>query len=476
MELFVRDLVGVTGGRRVHGPDRPITAVSIDTRTLPQGAAFFCLRGPRFDGHDFAEAAVGQGAQVLVCDENGLTRIPRAVRQGTATVVCVPETEQALVALAAEVRRRFNGTVIGVTGSAGKTTTKEMLGAVLSTLGPTLKTQGNLNNQLGVPLTLMRLEDTTRFAVIEMGTNAPGEIEFLAGLARPHHGIVTSVGAAHLEGLGGVLGVAWEKGALLRVLPREGLAFVPTDIACPWVLTRNVRARLETVGHGPGEGVRRLSYRETARGVVGRLSIDGISHRLALRMPGAHNLDNAMLAIACGRSLGVSPEIAIQALETLAPANMRGEIRRLPHGVRALVDCYNANPASMQAAVRAFHRIAPRGLMVLGDMLELGVESAAAHRDMGRFVASLPGARLLGVGPRAAAMVDAARSAGLSEEQATHASDAVEAGTLMRALLAAGDWVLLKASRGIGLERALTALTGEASLGHGLSTLGKGEG
>lgn len=468
MNLGTRDLVRVAGGRRVHGVDRPLGPVSIDSRTLPPLATFFCLRGPRFDGHEFAETAAAGGALVLVCDEIGLARLPRAVRTGGATVVCVPDTEQALVALAAEARARFRGVVVGVTGSSGKTTTKELLAAVLGTRGQTLRTAGNQNNQLGVPLTLLRLTPEDRYAVVEMGTSAPGEIAALAALARPDHGVLTSIGAAHLEGLGGIAGVAVEKGALLRALPPEGVAVMPADVPYPWLATRNVRARLVTVGHGPGCGLRRLGVVETAAGVRGRFQgPDGRIETLQLRMPGVHALDDALLALACGLELGVSLEAGLTALSQVAPASMRGEVRPLGRGRAVVLDCYNANPASMEASIRAFVRVSPRGLLVLGDMLELGAESVEAHRAIGRLVGGLPGVRLVAVGPRALALYDAALEAGLSTERAAHAADAADAiEPVLAALKAMGRGrMLLKGSRGVGLERVYRHLA--ADIGSG---------
>lgn len=465
MNLGTRDLVRVTGGRRAHGIDRPLGPVSIDTRTLPPLATFFCLRGPRFDGHEFAEAAVAGGALVVVCDDTGLARLPRTVRTGGATVICVPDTEQALVALAAEARSRFRGVVVGITGSSGKTTTKELLAAVLGTLGQTLKTAGNQNNQLGVPLTLLRLTPDDRFAVIEMGTNAPGEIAALAALARPDYGLLTSIGAAHLEGLGGISGVATEKGALLRALPAEGLAVMPADVPFPWLVTRNVRARLVTLGKGPGPGPRRLSAVETSTGVRGRFQLaDGRMGHMQLRMPGTHAFDDALLALVCGLELGASLEQATAALATVAPASMRGEVRRLPGGRAVVLDCYNANPTSMEASIRAFVGVSPRGLLVLGDMLELGAESQEAHRTIGRLVAAFPGVRLVAVGPRALALYEAALEAGLAPARAAHAADASDALEPVQAALAAmgRGRMLLKGSRGVGLERVYRHLAGDA--------------
>ena len=310
-------MMGLTAGAlaqvaqgRVVGPDRALGAAVIDSREVRSGSTFFCLRGPRFDAHDFARAAIDAGASTLVVREASLAQLSPDVRDGAATLVVVDDPEKALVAAACEARRRFEGTVIGVTGSCGKTTTKDQLAAVLSTLGPTVATRGNQNNQLGVPLTLLRLEPATRFAVVEMGMNTPGEIALLARWARPSLGIVTTVGAAHLEGVGSLEEIAREKGSLLAALPSDGVGFMPEAIALPWIVTRGMVARLETVGRGVGRGLRLFEARETETGCAGRVERGGARFDLTLGLPGTHNLDNALLALAVGDVLGVDMGVA----------------------------------------------------------------------------------------------------------------------------------------------------------------------
>jgi UDP-N-acetylmuramoyl-tripeptide--D-alanyl-D-alanine ligase len=445
---------------RVVGADRALGAAVIDSREVWSGSTFFCLRGPRFDAHDFARAAIDAGASTLVVREASLAQLSPDVRDGAATLVVVDDPEKALVAAACEARRRFQGTVIGVTGSCGKTTTKDQLAAVLSTLGPTIATRGNQNNQLGVPLTLLRLEPATRFAVVEMGMNTPGEIALLARWARPSLGVVTTVGAAHLEGVGSLEEIAREKGSLLAALPADGVGFMPEAIALPWIVTRGMVARLETIGRGVGRGLRLFEARETETGCAGRVELGGARFDVTLRTPGTHNLDNALLALAVGDALGVDMGVAVNALGAMPAATLRGEVRTLASGHRVLLDCYNANPQSMRAAIESFKARAPHGLMVLGDMLELGPGALEEHAAIGRALGDFGGV-VVGVGPLSKALVDAARAAGFSGERARWAPDADAAQPVVEALVAEHPWTLLKASRGMGLERVWAGLSGE---------------
>ncbi|MFZ4736383.1 MAG: UDP-N-acetylmuramoyl-tripeptide--D-alanyl-D-alanine ligase [Bradymonadia bacterium] len=465
MGLTASVLAQLVGGRIAAGHDCALGPASIDSRSVEPAGTFFCIRGPRFDGQDFARVAHEKGASTLVVRESGLPHLPAELRDGRCTVVAVGEPERALVEGAREARRRFRGEVIGVTGSSGKTTTKDQLAAVLGTRGTTLATRGNQNNQLGLPLTLLRLTEDTRFAVIEMGMNSPGEIALLAAWAQPRIGVITSVGAAHLEGVGSLSNVAREKGALFQALPLDGLAFMPEHIEFPWIVTRGLHAALETVGRGPGRGVRLLTAREDTHGAVGRVRLGARTWTLSLQTPGAHTLENALLALAVGRALGVDIAPALAALAAMPPSAMRGEIRTLADGRRVLLDCYNANPQSMRAALRSFRQRAPHGLLVLGDMLELGPASVQAHAEIGHTLGDFGGA-LLGVGPLSRALVDAARASGLDAGRARWVADAAAALDEVRALAAPGGWTLLKGSRGMGLERIWTGLSGETRGEH----------
>ncbi len=462
MMLDTRLLCRAAGGRLINGEHQDLGPISIDSRTCPPGATFFCIRGPRFDGHRFADKAVAAGAKVIVADRRGVSALPGGLLDGDLAIIVVPQTVRALGRLAAAARVQFHGTVVGLTGSSGKTTTKEFIAAVLARSGETLATAGNLNNELGVPLTLLRLRQNHRFAVVEMGMNARGEISYLASLAMPHIGVITTVGAAHLQGLGSVQAVARAKGELLTALAPDGLAIIPSHVRYPWLLTAGLRAPLMTVGERKVDEIRLLRVRSTLTGTRATIEVDGERHPLRLRLAGRHNLHNALLALAVGRELGVAIPDALDALAAVDPPAMRGEIRQLDDGTPLVLDCYNANPQSMRVSVDTFVEGAPGGLLVLGDMLELGPAGPAAHREIGAHLAELPGAiadlTVIGVGPLSEQLVAAARAAGLPADRAHHASDADAAVDLVRAHRRPGQPILLKGSRGIRLERVYTEL------------------
>ena len=466
MMLDTRILCRAAGGRLLSGDHRPLGEISIDSRTTPPDSTFFCLRGPRFDGHRFADRAAAAGARVVVADRRGVTALPPGLLDLGVAVIVVADTARALGRLAAAARVQYRGTLIALTGSSGKTTTKDFIAAVLRKAGPVLATQGNLNNELGVPLTLLRLRDDHRFAVIEMGMSARGEISYLASIAMPRIGVITTVGAAHLAGLGTVRAVARAKGELLAALPEDGLAIIPSHISYPWLLTGGLRAPLMTVGEREVDEIRLTETRATPDGMHGLIEADGHRHALTLRLSGRHNLHNALLAIAVGRELGVPVADAIAAHAEVDPPPLRGELRVLADGTRVVLDCYNANPQSMRVSVTTFVENAPDGLLILGDMLELGPVAPAAHREIGTLIGALPGARmggltLIGTGPLADQLVTAARVAGLPESRALHVDDAAAAAREAIRLRRPGQPILLKASRGIHLEQVYTALAAQ---------------
>ncbi len=466
MQLRTDYLCDATGGRLLSGRHASAEGVSIDSRTTRPGDIFFAIRGDRFDGHKFAPAAIEKGAVAAVLDARGAAGLPTWVLESDVPLVLVPDTVVALGRYAAWQRARFQGPMVAITGSSGKTTTKEMTACVLSLAGSTLATQGNLNNHLGLPLTLLRLREEHALAVVEVGMNAPGELSYLAAIAGPSLAVVTSVGEAHVAGLGSVQGVARAKGELLESLRPDGLAVMPSDVHLPWALTWGLRAPLLLVGERSVDEVRLTGARETATGAVGTVHAHGERARLKLQMSGRYNLRNALLAIAVGLEHGVRLKEAARALSRLPALPMRGEVREGPNGTRWVLDAYNANAQSMEASLRTFLGRAPRGVLVLGDMLELGDTSLYVHRRIGRRVAELgPDALLIGVGAHAFYLVEAARAAGMPAARALHADDAEDAVSIVREHLFEGADVLLKGSRGVALERVFAALADDGEVG-----------
>ena len=448
----VEDVVRGSQGALVGGDlGVPVSGVSIDTRTLGVGAAFFAIHGEN-DGHRYLRDAVARGAACLVVDQ-----LPDDVPT-TLPVVLVDETTRALGRFAAYHRARFTLPVAAVTGSNGKTTTKELMAGVLSALGPVLKPAGSFNNQWGLPLTLLQLEPAHRAVTIEIGSNHPGEIAALSALARPTVAAVTVVAAAHTEFFGSLDAVATEKGALVAAVPPEGAVVLNADDPRVAGMASRSRARVLTVSaRGPAD-VRAV---DAAEGSDGRLSVTlearGRRQVARLAFAGRHNVVNALCAAGVGLALGLALTDIAAGLETARPVKGR-VVWRDAGGVRILDDTYNANPASVLAALETLRgaRNARRLVVVLGDMLELGDIAEAAHRDVGAAIAAAGVAELVGVGRHAGLAVEAARAAGLTETHQTSTFEDTVALLLKR--LAPGDAVLVKGSRGMRMERVVDAL------------------
>jgi len=458
--MDVRTIAAITGGQILHnGADLVVKGYSTDSRTLQPGELFIPLRGERYDGHDYLAQAVRNGAAACLSEE--------VVAGLTIPVVQVRDTLKALGDLAAAVRQRFAGPVIGVTGTSGKTTTKEMLAAILARTGPGLKSAGNFNNLIGVPLTLFGLLPEHRWAVIEMGMSARGEIARLAQIAAPQLGVITNVGAGHLESLGGISGVARAKGELFIALPPGGTALVNADDA--------------EIGRLPlANGVRRVLFGISPEAQVrasGITAVEGAVHftmhlpegemPVKLPVPGRHNVQNALAAAAAAWSLEVSPADIAAGLASFRPCPGRMELIELPDDILILEDSYNANPLSMRAALDALYDLGRPGrrLAILGDMLELGPATGALHHEVGTLVAERAD-WLLTLGEQAREMAVGAIANGMPRER-TFCADTVEAliGRL-RELLKPGDRLLVKGSRGMRMERITAQLCGTAQAGN----------
>jgi UDP-N-acetylmuramoyl-tripeptide--D-alanyl-D-alanine ligase len=449
----VQEIVRATQGALVVGDlGVPVTGVSIDSRTLGVGEAFFAIVGHRLDGHQFIADAASRGAACVVAQT-----VPDHIPSGVPFVL-VEDTTRALGRLAALHRAKFSLPLVAVTGSNGKTTTKEMTAAVLAARGKVLKPEGSFNNQWGVPLTLLRLTAEHQALVVEIGCNQGGEIAYLAGLAAPTVGVVTTVAEAHLELLGSLEGVREEKAALVRAIGEAGAVALNADDPRVAGMAADTRARVITYGHSATAEVRAVGeVREDARGLAFTLETAGRRERVCLAFAGRHNVTNALAAAAAGFALGLSPADVVTGLEHARPAKGRCVWREIA-GVRILDDSYNANPHAMRAALdtAAVHQRSSRLVVVFGDMLELGALAEPAHLELGREVAARGAAEFVGFGPHMKLAVEAAREAGLAEAQHTATFEDTVAHALKR--VARGDVVLIKGSRGMRMERVVDAL------------------
>ena len=463
----LEEVLAATGGELVRLGDRAAFAgVTTDSRRLARGELFVAIRGEAHDGHDFVGDAAERGAGAVVVERG---HVERPLDCG---VIVVRDTLTALGDLAAFHRRRYRPRIVAITGSNGKTTTKEMLAAILArALGPgrVLRTTGTQNNLVGLPLTLLRMAGTEEAAILELGMNGPGEIWRLAQIAEPDVGVITCVAPAHLEGLGSIHGVAEAKAELYRRLRPSATAVVNADDPLVSASARAFPGRKVPFGtDGDGLAV-------GARGIVDR-GLEGIEFRLAverrevpvrLAVPGRHNVTNALAAAAAGHALGVRLEALQAGLEAFQPPGMRMEVTHLPTGVTVLNDAYNANPASMAAALRTL--AASRGrrrAAVLGEMRELGAETLVAHRALGAAAAAARLDALFLLGAHADAVREGAEAAGFPADRITIATTHDDLGGRLATWCRAGDLVLLKGSRGAAMEEVLRHLQCQAGGEH----------
>ena len=433
------DLVGILG------PDIAPQAVVTDSRSVAEGDLFIALRGERFDGHDFVEAAFERGASAALVERSW----DGAGRSLSGPLLAVDSTLLALGAMAHAYRRRYDLPVVAVVGSVGKTTTKELIAAVLGQRYQVLKTVGSENNEIGVPRTLLQLSPNHEAVVLELAARRVGDIEYLCSIAEPTVGVLLNIGTAHLEYFESVEGVAKAKGELLDYLGESLTALVNADDRVVVQEVQRTKGRLLTFGF-----VRESGFR--GEGLV--LDPEGCGHFLLhnnpieLKIPGRHNAYNGLAAASIGRILDVDWEDIQHALAQFEPVSMRAEIVR-KDGLVVINDCYNANPDSMLAALELLGDVpGARKIAFLGDMLELGPQSGDLHAAVGAEVATKADI-LLATGKQSKELVAAARSAGMDETQARHFDNLDLAGEFIAANLCRGDVVLVKASRAMAFDR-----------------------
>ncbi len=421
-------------------PPIAVSGWSVDTRTQNVGDLFFALRGPNHDGHDHVPVAVRKGSAVVVARPTGA---PLELR--------VPDTLAALQTLAAWARRQWGGTVVAVTGSAGKTTTKDAIAHLLAARIPTGKTVGNFNNHVGVPLSILRLPEDCRAAVIEMGMNHAGEIRALAAIARPDIGVVTNVGYAHVECFGSIGGVALAKRELIEGLHAGGTAVLNADDPRVAAFRGAHSGPVVTYGFSEGADVRAEDAELGPEG--SRFRVDGV--RFQTPLPGRHAVLNFLAALAVARVFGVPFDCLPPAVAAFTAGTMRGE-RLERGGITVWNDCYNANPEAMRAMLDVLAATpAARRIAVLGEMLELGECAPALHAEVGRHAARVGINVLIAVGGAARHILDGAAEAGMSNGALHSFEEAAGAGAFARALARSGDALLFKGSRGVRMERAL---------------------
>lgn len=432
-----------------------VQRVNTDTRSLQPGDMFVALRGERFDGHDYLAEAAEKGASAFLVHEDKAVLVPKP-----AAVISVQDTVSGLSRLAGEYRAGFDPRTVAVCGSNGKTTTKDLIASVLAKRFETQKSRASFNNHIGVPMTLLELEQRHDAAVLEAGTNHPGELDPLLKLIRPEFGVITSIGREHLEFFGDLAGVAREEGALADHLPENGLMLVNRE--SPEIETIICRAKCEvqTVGFSDACDWRAAEVRVSAAGtrfkVKSGSSLNGAE--FAVQMPGEHHALNALFAVAVGHRLGLDAGDIAAGLIGCEPPAMRSRMEQA-RGVWILNDAYNANADSMTAAIRtlAAMECAGRRIAVLGDMAELGEHSTEAHVEAGREVAACNIDRLIAVGRFAKVTAEAASAGGMIGAEIFATVD--EAGEAMKNTVREGDVVLVKASRSARLERLVNVLS-----------------
>jgi UDP-N-acetylmuramoyl-tripeptide--D-alanyl-D-alanine ligase len=457
MNLTLEEISRAVGGT-LNGPGGlKVAGYSIDTRTVRTGELFFAIKGPRFNGHEFVEQAFQKSALAAIVEERGV----RSAVSDSRPTIRVGSTLEALQTLAREVRRRWSHPIIGVTGSAGKTTTKEMIAAVLGKKFTVLRSVGNLNNEFGLPLCLLRVERYQDIAVLEMGMSAKGEIRKLASIAEPNEGVVTNVNPVHLEFFKSVDEIAEAKAELLEGLHDPKVGYLNNDDPRVRAMARKFSGKIITYG------IKSVAAFKVQQ--IQDLGLDGtaftVHHgrrelQFVLPLLGQHNVANAAAAIAVGATHEVSWEQIKAALSEMKPEKMRGQVVKFREGFAVVDDSYNSNPRALSEMIRFIGKLQgyQRKFLVAGEMLELGPEGPEMHRNCGREAARAGLEMIVAVQGLAKEILEGAHEVGMERSRLKFAPDAVEAGEILARTVRKGDVVLIKGSRGVKLEQALNTL------------------
>ena len=451
----VSQILDATRGTLVKGAvRRELPGFSIDTRTIGRGEIFFALKGEQTDGHMYISRAVEQGASAVVCSE-----VPDDLLNGSTdtSIIKVADTLLALQNCARFHRKRHGALFIGVTGSNGKTTTKDMLKALFDSMATTWATHGNLNNHIGLPLSVCRIPPSARTAVVEMGMSHPGEIRFLCSLAQPDSALITNVGPAHIGNLKTLDNIARAKAEILEGLQPHQTAIFNGDSPYLGLFRETTKAHVVTFGTGETCDLKISEIRSEPEGVEFKIEFKGRKRSLKMKLLGKHNAFNAAAALATFFSHGGRLENGLMVLSNFEPPGARMQSFS-SKGVRLILDCYNANPASMTEAIEYLKICEGRKIAVLGDMKELGDQSDASHRNLGKHVAESGIDILIAVGNESALTAQGAADAGMVSDKLYHCNSLDEATNLLNSVAAKADTILLKASRGMHFERIVAEI------------------
>ena len=461
MILTIEEVLKATGGKLLQGKGSSfIQGISTDSRTVAEGELFIALKGSRFDGHHYALEALKKKAGGVLIEEdkvgdiwwNGYRSKP---------VIAVRDTLSALGDIAQNWRRKYRTPVVALTGSNGKTTTKEMIAACLETTFPLLKTKGNLNNLIGLPLTLLTLTEKERVVVLEMGMNVPGEIRRLTEIAEPDVGLITNIQKVHLEGMGSLERLKEEKGELFRRMRRDGTILVNQDDPRVMELAGDYRGQKITFGiEHPAEVMAKEIRLRGEEGTFFTLILESEAMEIHLRLLGRHFVADALSAVGVACLFGLEMKQAKEALEHFQPFPMRMEVVPLKGGITLINDAYNANPSSMELALETLMEVKGEGraIAVLGDMLELGEFAKEAHQQLGQKVGELSIDFLLALGEEASVVVESAIRHGFPLARTKVVESYSEAVSILREMVQNGDWILVKGSRGMAMEKIVEAL------------------
>lgn len=471
-ELSGECLAEFTGGRLVSGAGLYAgSGASINSRTIVAGQVFFSIIGPRFDGHDFIDAAIEGGAAGIVVAESSLSHpaVEKCLAGTRCFVVAVKDTTEALISAARSWVSILSPRVLAVTGSVGKTTTKDLISAAVSSSLATHSTAGNFNNRLGLALTCLGLKPSHEVLVVEMGMNAAGEIAELCTIARPDVAVVTTVAPVHLEGLGTIQNIAAAKFELVAALQPEGVAVLNADDPFVSAMAAKTPASVMWFGRAADADVKLVKASINHEGyTVATFEVKGRQHDVELKLAGPHNAMNAACAVAAAMAVGVGPEKACAGISLVEPGRHRLAMADVGT-VRLIDDCYNASPRSVEVALDTLKAVSSqrRRVAILGDMLEMGDVTESVHRDVGISAAQHEVNCLISVGKNSSIMGAAAVEGGMVPGEVYEAPDAIAAAALAREILRSRDVVLVKGSRGVGLELVVDAImarfgTGEA--------------